>query len=258
MDMSGQQVIPADRETVWRGLNDAEILRQSIPGCESIEMQSDTEMTAKVTAKVGPVKAKFTGAVTLSDLNPPESYRISGEGKGGAAGFAKGGADVKLEAVEGGTLLSYEVHANVGGKLAQLGGRLIEGTAKRMAGEFFDNFAKAVAPEAAVPEPEATDAQAAPESTPEPAPEAAPAPVGEPMPEMAQASPEAPTAEPAAAASAADVQPEPGTPVVEPSSAEPPAPTPEPEEGQSSPGLNPIIWIGGLVVIVVAIIYLLS
>jgi len=254
MDMSGQQVIPADRETVWRGLNDAEILRQSIPGCESIEMQSDTEMTAKVTAKVGPVKAKFTGAVTLSDLNPPESYRISGEGKGGAAGFAKGGADVKLEAVEGGTLLSYEVHANVGGKLAQLGGRLIEGTAKRMAGEFFDNFAKAVAPEATAPEPapepEAAEAPATPE------PEAAP--VGEPMPEMAPASPEATPAEPTAAPIAADVQPEPGTPVVEPPSAEPPAPTPETEQGQSSPGLNPIIWIGGLVVIVVAIIYLLS
>ena len=254
MDMSGQQVIPADRETVWRGLNDADILRQSIPGCESIEMQSDTEMTAKVTAKVGPVKAKFTGAVTLSDLNPPESYRISGEGKGGAAGFAKGGADVKLEEVEGGTLLSYEVHANVGGKLAQLGGRLIEGTAKRMAGEFFDNFAKAVAPEAAAPEPapepEAAEAPATPE------PEATP--VGEPMPEMAPASPEATPAEPTAAPSAADVQPEPGTPVVEPSPAEPPAPTPEPEQEQSSPGLNPIIWIGGLVVIVVAIIYLLS
>ncbi len=258
MDMSGQQVIPADRETVWRGLNDAEILRQSIPGCESIEMQSDTEMTAKVTAKVGPVKAKFTGAVTLSDLNPPESYRISGEGKGGAAGFAKGGADVKLEEVEGGTLLSYEVHANVGGKLAQLGGRLIEGTAKRMAGEFFDNFAKAVAPEAVAPEP-------GPEPAPEPeaaetpvAPEPEAAPVGEPMPEIEPASPEPVQAEPAATApTAADVQPEPGTPVVEPPAAEPP-PTPDPEQGQSSPGLNPIIWIGGLVVIVVAIIYLLS
>ena len=252
MDMSGQQVIPADRETVWRGLNDADILRQSIPGCESIEMQSDTEMTAKVTAKVGPVKARFTGAVTLSDLNPPESYRISGEGKGGAAGFAKGGADVKLQEVEGGTLLSYEVHANVGGKLAQLGGRLIEGTAKRMAGEFFDNFAKAVALGAAVPEPEdaqpeTTAAQAAPEAEPTPEP------VGEPMPEIAPASPEPAQAEPAAAPTAADVQPEPGTPVVEP-----PPPTPEQEPGQSSPGLNPIIWIGGLVVIVVAIIYLLS
>ncbi|MEO1223414.1 MAG: SRPBCC domain-containing protein [Pseudomonadota bacterium] len=253
MDMSGQQVIPTDRETVWQGLNDAEILRQSIPGCESIDKQSDTEMTAKVTAKVGPVKAKFTGAVTLSDLNPPESYRISGEGKGGAAGFAKGGADVKLEEVEGGTLLSYEVHANVGGKLAQLGGRLIEGTAKRMAGEFFDNFAKAVAPDAVSPEPETAETPPAPE----PEPEAAP--VGEPMPEFATATSEPVQPEPAAMdAASADVQPEPGTPVVEPPAAEQTAPAPEPEAGQSSPGLNPIIWIGGLVVIVVAIIYLLS
>lgn len=237
MDMSGQQVIPADRETVWRGLNDPDVLRQSIPGCESIDKQSDTEMTAKVTAKVGPVKAKFTGAVTLSDLNPPVSYKISGEGKGGAAGFAKGGADIKLEEVEGGTLLSYEVHANVGGKLAQLGGRLIDGTAKRMAGEFFDNFAKVVGGEAAAaPEPAAAE----PETVP----------VGEPMPTMA---PEAPPA-PEEPAEAAPVQPEPGTPAVEPTPAPPPATQPEPP----APGLNPIIWIGGLVVIVVAIIYLLS
>jgi hypothetical protein len=142
MDMSGSQTIPAPRETVWQALNDPEVLKQSIPGCEGISQQSDTEMTAKVTAKVGPVKAKFTGTVTLTDLNPPESYTISGEGKGGAAGFAKGGATVHLEQQEDGqTLMSYEVKANVGGKLAQLGSRLIDGTAKRMADEFFTNFA---------------------------------------------------------------------------------------------------------------------
>lgn len=251
MDMSGQQVIPADRETVWRGLNDPDVLRQSIPGCESIEKQSDTEMTAKVTAKVGPVKARFTGAVTLSDLNPPESYTISGEGKGGAAGFAKGGAKVKLEEVEGGTQLSYEVHANVGGKLAQLGGRLIDGTAKRMAGEFFDNFAKVVAPEAAA-------AEAEPAAAPASEPEAAP--VGEPMPEMAPAGPkpvqEAPV-QAAPAAGAEDIQPEPGTPAAEPQ-APAASPAPDQEPSQPSPGLNPIIWVGGLVIIVVAIIYLLT
>lgn len=251
MDMSGQQVIPADRETVWRGLNDPEILRQSIPGCESIEKLSDTEMTAKVTAKVGPVKARFTGAVTLSNLNPPESYTISGEGKGGAAGFAKGGADIRLEEAEGGTRLSYEVHANVGGKLAQLGGRLIDGTAKRMAGEFFDNFAKAVAPEAA---------QGVTPAEPVAAVEPDTAPVGEPMPEMASAAPrpvQQAAVQATPAAGAEDLQPEPGTPAVDTRASEP-QPVPEPEPGQPSPGLNPIIWVGGLVIIVVAIIYLLS
>ncbi|MEM7444324.1 MAG: carbon monoxide dehydrogenase subunit G [Pseudomonadota bacterium] len=250
MDMSGQQLIPADRETVWRGLNDPEVLRQSIPGCESIEKQSDTEMTAKVTAKVGPVKARFTGAVTLSNLNPPESYTISGEGKGGAAGFAKGGAEVKLEDADGGTMLSYEVHANVGGKLAQLGGRLIDGTAKRMAGEFFDNFAKVVgetaAPDEAVVEaPEEAPAEAPPE-TPAAEPEAQP--VGEPMPAMAEEAPPA-AAETSEPAETPAPQPEPGTPPAEPTM---------PEPSQTSPGLSPVIWVGGLVVIVIAIIYLLT
>jgi|GEM_PF-611319 len=144
MEMSGEYKINASRQKVWDALNDPEILKQSIPGCEEIEQKSPTEMSAKVTAKVGPVKAKFAGEVELTDLDPPNGYRISGEGKGGAAGFAKGGANVRLEEDGDGTLLKYEVDAQVGGKLAQLGARLIDGTAKKMAGQFFENFAAAV------------------------------------------------------------------------------------------------------------------
>ena len=144
MDMRGEFRIPAPRETVWRALNDPEILKQSIAGCEELVKVSDNEFTAKVTAKVGPVKARFTGRVTLSDLDPPNGYRISGEGEGGVAGFAKGGATVALAEKDGGTLLTYNVEAQIGGKLAQLGQRLINGSAKKLADEFFANFAKAV------------------------------------------------------------------------------------------------------------------
>ena len=153
MDMSGEVRIAAPREAVWRALNDPEILRQCIPGCEEIEKLSDTEMTAKVTAKVGPVKARFGGKVTLSDLDPPNGYKISGEGQGGAAGFAKGGAVVRLTPDESGsgTVLHYEVNAAVGGKLAQIGSRLIDGTARKMADDFFTTFANLVTASAAPP-----------------------------------------------------------------------------------------------------------
>ena len=144
MDMNGEYRLAAPRSKVWQALNDVEVLKQSIPGCEEIEKTSDTEMTAKVTAKVGPVKARFAGKVTLSDLDPPNGYRISGEGEGGVAGFAKGGATVALADKDGGTLLTYNVEAQIGGKLAQLGQRLINGSAKKLADEFFANFAKAV------------------------------------------------------------------------------------------------------------------
>ena len=144
MEMSGEYKINASRQQVWDALNDPEILKQSIPGCEEIIQSSPTQMAAKVTAKVGPVKAKFAGEVELSDLDPSNGYRISGEGKGGAAGFAKGGANVSLEEDGDGTILKYEVDAQVGGKLAQLGARLIDGTAKKMASQFFENFAAAV------------------------------------------------------------------------------------------------------------------
>jgi carbon monoxide dehydrogenase subunit G len=141
MKLTGEQSIPAPRQRVWEGLNDPDILKQCIPGCEEITKASDTEFSARVTAKVGPVKAGFKGKVMLSDLNPPESYRISGQGEGGVAGFAKGKADVKLlEAGPQETLMSYDVDAQVGGKLAMLGSRLIDSTARSMAQQFFDRF----------------------------------------------------------------------------------------------------------------------
>jgi carbon monoxide dehydrogenase subunit G len=145
MNLTGEHRIEASRQAVWAALNDPEILKQAIPGCESIEKTSDTEFNTTVKAKVGPVSARFAGVVRLSDLDPPNGYTISGEGKGGAAGFAKGGAKVRLEEDGGATLLRYEVEAQVGGKLAQIGSRLVDGTARKLAGEFFDNFAAAVA-----------------------------------------------------------------------------------------------------------------
>jgi uncharacterized protein len=146
MTMNGEVTLPAERERVWAALNDPEILKSCIPGCEELTKVSDTELVAKARVAVGPVKAPFSGKVTLSDLDPPNGYRISGEGQGGVAGFAKGGATVRLEDVEGGTRMTYDVDAQVGGKLAQLGGRLINGVAKKYADEFFARFSKAVAP----------------------------------------------------------------------------------------------------------------
>ena len=145
MELEGEYSLRADREKVWAALNDPEILKQCIPGCETLTKASDTNFSASVVAKVGPVKAKFTGEVELTELSPPSSYKISGEGKGGAAGFASGSADVKLEeSDEGGTILSYSVNAQVGGKLAQIGSRLIDSTAKKLSREFFDKFTELV------------------------------------------------------------------------------------------------------------------
>jgi hypothetical protein len=145
MKMSDSQRIPASKAKVWAALNNPDILKQCIPGCQSLDMSTPNEMTATVVLKVGPVKATFGGKVTLSDLDPPNGYRISGEGSGGIAGFAKGGATVKLSE-EGAdvTILTYEVDAQIGGKLAQLGGRLIDSTAKKLAGEFFASFGEVV------------------------------------------------------------------------------------------------------------------
>ena len=160
MEMSGEYTIPAPRQAVWDALNDPEVLKACIPGCETLEKFSDTEMTATVTVKVGPVKAKFNGSVTLTDIDAPNGYRISGEGKGGAVGFAKGTAKVSLANDGAATILSYEVNAEVGGKLAQVGGRLIEGTSKKLAGEFFDTFSGLVgSTEAAAEEPAAAPAE---------------------------------------------------------------------------------------------------
>jgi carbon monoxide dehydrogenase subunit G len=152
MDLNGEFRIKASKETVWDALNDPEILKQCIPGCEELKKTSDTEMTAKAVIKIGPVKAKFSGAVTLSDVDAPNSYIISGEGKGGAAGFAKGGAAVTLEKDGAETVLRYTVNAAVGGKLAQLGGRLIDAASKKLSREFFDKFADLVGEEPATAE----------------------------------------------------------------------------------------------------------
>jgi carbon monoxide dehydrogenase subunit G len=162
MDMTGEFRIPASREAVWKALNDPEVLKRSIAGCEELEKTTDTEFTAKVTAKVGPVKARFAGKVTLSDLDPPNGYTITGEGQGGAAGFAKGGAKVRLEPDGDGTLLKYTVNAAIGGKLAQIGARLIDGAARKMADEFFASFAANVAG----PAPVAAAAAAGPVEAP--------------------------------------------------------------------------------------------
>ncbi len=142
MDLTGEYRIPATREKVWKALNDPEILKQCIDGCQELNKDSDTEFSAKVTAKVGPVKAKFAGKVVLSELDPPNGYTISGEGQGGVAGFAKGGADVKLADDGGETVLSYEAKAEVGGKLASVGSRLVEGVAKKQADDFFGKFSE--------------------------------------------------------------------------------------------------------------------
>ena len=144
MEMTGEERIAARRDAVWQSLNDPEILGRCIPGCQSLEMKSPTELAAVVKIKIGPVSATFNGHVTLSNLSPPESYTISGEGKGGIAGFARGGADVTLAEEDAETLLRYAVKAEVGGKLAQLGSRLIDSTARKLAQQFFSDFNLAV------------------------------------------------------------------------------------------------------------------
>ncbi|MBB6306938.1 SRPBCC family protein [Xanthobacter tagetidis] len=200
MDMTGEQRIPAPRDAVWRALNDPEVLKACIPGCQELNKLSDTEMTATVVLKVGPVSARFSGAVTLLDLDPPKSYRISGEGQGGVAGFAKGDAKVSLEEDGAETILRYEVEAQVGGKLAQLGARLIDATAKQMSGAFFKRFAQEVLAR------QAQDAAPAPQESPQEPASAAAAPAGTPAPAATASEPPpaiAPAQAPRAAAPAA-------------------------------------------------------
>jgi hypothetical protein len=232
MDMSGEYRIPAPRDRVWAALNDPEILRQAIPGCDELNKTSDTELEAKVTAKVGPVKAKFGGHVRLENINPPESYSIVGEGKGGAAGFAKGGADVHLKEDGSDTILTYTAKAEVGGKLAQIGSRLIQGTAKKMADDFFGTFSRIVG------EGEAAAAAAQAAAPAGPVGEAAPPPAAEP------ARPAAPPAgvvtERAEEAAAPTERPTPKAP-----------PEPAPKAGL---GMSAYIGIG---VVVLILLYLL-
>jgi carbon monoxide dehydrogenase subunit G len=168
MEFTGEYRIAAPRARVWQALNDPEALKASIPGCQSVVKVTDTEFTATVQAKVGPVSAKFSGKVTLSDIDPPNGYTITGEGQGGVAGFGKGGAKVRLaDDGAGGTVLSYAAEAQVGGKLAQIGSRLIDGAARKIADDFFASFAEKLAAETPPPAPAST-------------PTTAPAPTGEP------------------------------------------------------------------------------
>ena len=146
MELTGEYTIPAPREKVWEALNDPEVLAACIPGCEELEKVSNTEFTARVKIKIGPVSAKFSGAVTLEDLDPPNGYSIVGEGKGGVAGFAKGSANVSLTTEADNTVLRYTADAQVGGKLAQIGSRLIGGTARKLADKFFSALVETVSP----------------------------------------------------------------------------------------------------------------
>jgi uncharacterized protein len=209
MEMTGEFRILAPRQRVWEGLNDPEVLKQCIPGCQTLEKVSDTEFNGRVVASVGPVRATFGGKVTLSDLDPPQGYTISGEGSGGVAGFAKGGAKVDLAEDGAATLLTYAVQAQVGGKLAQVGSRLIDGVARKMANDFFGRFAEAVAIEQAAP--------AAAETS-----------LGEGAPAAAVAEPERVAAETSA-----------------------PWPPPRP----ASRRLPPAVWVTGLAVIVILLLY---
>ncbi len=228
MEMTGEYRIPAPRELVWEALNDPEVLKASIPGCDTLEKLSDTSFAATVTAKVGPVKAKFKGEVALSDIDPPNGYTISGEGKGGAAGFAKGGAKVALEADGADTVLRYQVDANVGGKLAQIGSRLIDGTARKMADEFFGAFAQQVEARAA-----AAPAAAEPVGHPAAATEVPPEVVKEAF-ETGDASPEMLHVH-------ADRSEHRGAP-------------PHEEPAPAKRGLPTWVWVGGVIVIVALIL----
>lgn len=211
MEMTGEYTIPAPREKVWDALNDPEVLAACIPGCQELNKDSDTELSATVKSKVGPVSATFKGKVTLSEIDPPNGYKISGEGTGGVAGFAKGGAEVKLADADGGTTLTYVATAQVGGKLAQIGSRLIDSTAKKMANEFFGKFAEEVGGGAPAAEtPPAAEAPA--EEAPAPAP----------------AAPEKPAEAPSAA------------------------------PAESSGGISPAVWVGGLIVAVIVVLVLVT
>ena len=152
MEMSGEQLIPASQQAVWNALNDPQILKACVPGCEAITPTGDNEYQVLMVARVGPVSAKFKGKLTLSDIKPPQSYALAFEGQGGAAGFAKGGAQVRLSTQGMTTKLAYDVKASVGGKLAQIGSRLIDAAAKKVADDFFRNFNETMSRQESDPE----------------------------------------------------------------------------------------------------------
>jgi len=270
MELTGEYRIEAPRDRVWDALNDPDVLRRCIPGCESLEQISSTRMTARTETKIGPVKARFTGEVTRSDVNAPESCTLSGEGKGGAAGFAKGTARVRLAEDGAATVLTYTVDATVGGKLAQLGSRLVAGTARKLSDEFFGRFAEVVAP---VPAAEAVSGAAearapdlpptpepglahAPAAAPEGTAEAAPAPPAGPAGAEAERARTAAIAGTAGAGEAA-VTVEPAAPP--PPGAPPPAAQAGPGDGPAgSRGLRPVVWVAGIVALVAALILAFS
>ena len=223
MKMNGEFRVPTDRETVWRALNDPEVLKDCLPGCQEIEKTSDTEMTATLVIKVGPVKATFAGGVTLSDLDPPNGYTLSGQGQGGPAGFASGEARVRLVEDGGETVVHYECDAKVGGKLAQIGSRLIDSTSKKLARQFFDSFAEKLGG--------GEDAETAEAAAPDPA-------------DAAPAQPD-PPADPAAPSADAD-----DALAAEAPSAEPPPLAP----AASRMGLPTAVWAGAVVVVAVVLI----
>lgn len=222
MEMTGEYRIAASREKVWAALNDPEILKACIPGCESLEKSGDNEFKANVRAKIGPVSARFAGKVTLTDIDPPNGYRIVGEGQGGAAGFAKGGAVVKLDSEGSDTVLRYTADAQVGGKLAQIGSRLVDGSARKLAEEFFSAFAARLA----------TPADAAP---------AAPG-----------AADETPAVTAAAAQSAGGVSPEAAAMTAPPAAAAPAAGAGTPAASPRG-GTSPWMWVVGAAAVVVVL-----
>lgn len=234
MELEATRALPADRDTVWAALNDPEVLRRCIPGCESLVQNEDGSLSAKLTTKIGPVSARFAGTVSLHDLVPPESYRLAFQGQGGVAGFAKGEAWVRLDVAEGGgTSMHYRSKAAVGGKLAQVGARLIDASARKLSDEFFERFAAEVAP------PVAEAVAAAPVPGPAPA--------------------DVPVAPPASAAPAAS------TPAAGPSQADASEPAPERTAAAAVPRLSQPespdrvgLWIGvaALAVVLIAWVWL--
>ncbi|RED50976.1 SRPBCC family protein [Aestuariispira insulae] len=216
MKMAGEELIAIPRQQVWDGLNDPEVLKACIPGCLDLVANGENGYEATVQAKIGPVKAKFSGVVTLSNVDAPNSYTITGEGKGGAAGFAKGAADVSLSETEGGTLLRYEVDAKVGGKLAQIGSRLVDASAKKLAGDFFATFTEEV-------KKRAPDENMAAQPNP------------------AMAAPKAIENEPDRAS--------------EETMHAMPHPAPIPQSPMPAPGINPAVWVIGLVAVATVLVY---
>ncbi|RPH40493.1 MAG: carbon monoxide dehydrogenase [Burkholderiales bacterium] len=246
MELEATRALPADRDTVWTALNDPEVLRRCIPGCESLVRGDDGSLSAKLTTKIGPVSARFAGTVSLHDLVPPESYRLAFQGQGGVAGFAKGEAWVRLDVAEGGgTTMHYRSKAAVGGKLAQVGARLIDASARKLSDEFFERFAAEVAP--------------APQAVAEAAPvEAAPMPVSPvapvaPVETHGNVLPEAPAAAPSAHASDAASEPSPDT---EPEDRAEPISVPRLPQPESPDRVGVWIGVAALTVVLLAWVWL--